>query len=145
MISQSWYSVWGMTFYVCYRFFTGKCQQENLVNKYLICCLHMSGLLLCLLFPIIWYYIEYIYLSKENTKYISSKVLEILAISQKCTAKVKLLIFSTHEMKHICGIYCEKVAVLFCFSYLWNKQRTDQFKHYFFRSHFPLNLLRSVC
>ena len=37
-----------MTFYVCYRFFTGKCQQENLVNKLLIYCLHKSGLLLCL-------------------------------------------------------------------------------------------------
>ena len=56
-------------------------------------------------------YIEDIFFFEVNTKYISLDALKISVIS-----RVKLLIFSTHEMKYICGIYRKKVHFLFILS-----------------------------
>ena len=63
----------------------------------------------------ILFYIEDIYFFEVNTKYISSNVLKI-SIFHECVARVKLLIFSTHEMK-----------------YFWYMPKKSKFSFYFFR------------
>ena len=78
-------------------------------------------------------YIEDIYFFEVNTKYISSNMLKISVI-----ARVKLLIFSTHEMKYFCYLPKQKVNFLFIFSVKGKKLN-------FFHSHFSLILLGSTC
>ena len=46
-------------------------------------------------------YIEDIYFFEVNTKYISSSAVKKISISHECVARVKMLIFSPHEMKYI--------------------------------------------
>ena len=46
-------------------------------------------------------YIEDIYFFEVNTKYISSSAVKKISIFYECVARVKMLIFSTHEMKYI--------------------------------------------
>ena len=45
--------------------------------------------------------IEDIYFFEVNTKYISSSAVEKISIFHECVARVKMLIFSPHEMKYI--------------------------------------------
>ena len=46
-------------------------------------------------------YIEDIYFFEVNTKYISSSAVKKISIFHECVARVKMLIFSPHEMKYI--------------------------------------------
>ena len=46
-------------------------------------------------------YIEDIYFFEVNTKYISSSAVKKISIFHECVARVKILIFSPHEMKYI--------------------------------------------
>ena len=46
-------------------------------------------------------YIEDIYFFVVNTKYISSSAVKKISIFHECVARVKMLIFSPHEMKYI--------------------------------------------
>ena len=46
-------------------------------------------------------YIEDIYFFEVNTKYISWSVVKKICIFHECVARVKMLIFSPHEMKYI--------------------------------------------
>ena len=46
-------------------------------------------------------YIEDIYFFQVNTKYISSSAVKTISIFHECVARVKMLIFSPHEMKYI--------------------------------------------
>ena len=45
-------------------------------------------------------YIEDIYFFEVNTKYISSSAVKKISIFHECVARVKMLIFSPHEMKY---------------------------------------------
>ena len=45
--------------------------------------------------------IEDIYFFEVNTKYISSSAVKKISIFHECVARVKMLIFSPHEMKYI--------------------------------------------
>ena len=45
--------------------------------------------------------IEDIYFFQVNTKYISSSAVKKISFFQECVARVKMLIFSPHEMKYI--------------------------------------------
>ena len=46
-------------------------------------------------------YVEDIYFVEVNTKYISSSAVKRISIFHECVARVKMLIFSPHEMKYI--------------------------------------------
>ena len=46
-------------------------------------------------------YIEGIYFFQVNTKYISSSAVKKISIFHECVARVKMQIFSPHEMKYI--------------------------------------------
>ena len=46
-------------------------------------------------------YIEDIYFFEVNTKIISSSAVKKFSIFHECVARVKMLIFSLHEMKYI--------------------------------------------
>ena len=46
-------------------------------------------------------HIEDIYFFEVNTKYISSSAVKKISIFHECVARVKMLIFSPHEMKYI--------------------------------------------
>ena len=58
-------------------------------------------------------YIEDIYFFEVNTKYISSSAVKKISIFHECVARVKMLIFSTHEMKYIWYLTKKKVNFLF--------------------------------
>ena len=59
-------------------------------------------------------YIEDIYFFEVNTKYISSSAVKKISIFHECVARVKMLIFSPHEMK-----------------YIWYLPRKSKFSFYF--------------
>ena len=59
-------------------------------------------------------YIEDIYFFEVNTKYISSSAVKKISIFHECVARVKMLIFSPHEMK-----------------YIWYLSRKSKFSFYF--------------
>ena len=46
-------------------------------------------------------YVYNIYFFSANTKYISSSAVKKISIFHECVARVKMLIFSPHEMKYI--------------------------------------------
>ena len=46
-------------------------------------------------------YKEDIYFFEVNTKYISSSAVKKISIFHECVARVKMLIFTAHEMKYI--------------------------------------------
>ena len=46
-------------------------------------------------------HIEDIYFFEVNTKYISSSAVKKISIFHECVARVKMLIFSPHEMEYI--------------------------------------------
>ena len=58
--------------------------------------------------------IEDIYFFEVNTKYISSSAVKKISIFHECVARVKMLIFSPHEMK-----------------YIWYLPRKSKFSFYF--------------
>ena len=62
-------------------------------------------------------YKEDIYFFEVNTKYISSRAVKKICIFHECVARVKMLIFSTHEMKYIW--YLSKKSK-FSFSFILN-------------------------
>ena len=59
-------------------------------------------------------FIEDIYFFEVNTKYISSSAVKNISIFNECVARVKMLIFSPHEMK-----------------YIWYLPRKSKFSFYF--------------
>ena len=59
-------------------------------------------------------YIEDIYFFEVNTKYISSSAVKKIIIFHECVARVRMLIFSPHEMK-----------------YIWYLPRKSKFSFYF--------------
>ena len=73
-------------------------------------------------------YIEDIYFFEVNTKYISSSGVKKISIFHECVARVKMLIFSPHEMK-----------------YIWYLPKKSKFSFYFiFNSSFYLVVSRSI-
>ena len=63
-------------------------------------------------------YIEDIYFFQVNTKYISSSAVKKISIFHECVARVKMLIFSPHEMKYIW--YLPKKKSKFSFYFILN-------------------------
>ena len=65
------------------------------------------------------YYIEDIYFFELNTKYILSSAVKKISIFHECVARVKMLIFSPHEMKYFWYLP-KKSKIFFLFYRLLN-------------------------
>ena len=84
--------------------------------------------------------IEDIYFFEVNTKYISSSAVEKISIFHECVARVKMLIFSPHEMKYIWYLP-KKVNFLFIL-YSTEIQKSQP---YFLLGRFSFDLTFAVC
>ena len=84
--------------------------------------------------------IEDIYFFEVNTKYISSSAVKKIRIFYECVARVKMLIFSPHELKYIW--YLPKKV-----NFLFISYSTEILKAQpnFFLGRFSFNLTFSVC
>ena len=85
-------------------------------------------------------YIEDIYFFEVNTKYISSSAVKKIRIFHECEARVKMLIFSPHEMKYIW--YLPKKSIFSFYIYSTEIQKAHP---NFSLCHFSFDLTFSVC
>ena len=85
-------------------------------------------------------YIEDIYFFEVNTKYISSSAVKKISIFHECVARVKMLIFSPHEMKYIWYLP-KKVNFLFIL-YSTEIQKSQP---YFLLGRFSFDLTFAAC
>ena len=84
--------------------------------------------------------IEDIYFFEVNTKYISSSAVKKISIFHECVARVKILIFSPHEMKYIWYLP-KKVNFLF----ILYSTEIQKSKPNFLLGRFSFDLTFAVC
>ena len=75
-----------------------------------------------------------------NTKYISSSAVKKISIFHECVARVKMLIFSPHEMKYL--VFAEKKYIFLFILYSTEIQKSQP---YFLLGRFSFDLTFAVC
>ena len=85
-------------------------------------------------------FIEDFYFFEVNTKYISSSAVNKISIFHECVARVKMLIFSPHEMK--CIWYLPKKSNFLFILYSTEIQKSQP---YFLLGRFLFDLTFAVC